>query len=159
MITKDDIIRAYRREIPITLKVLKAVPEDKLDYRPHERSNSIKDLLRTFMAEMFLNLDFLAGKQPEDVMKKVPEFDFITEGIASFDSIADDFLALAEKTSEEDFNLPFSAWGMDMTRGAFVYMLLLDMIHHRGQLSVYVRLAGGKVPAIYGPSADDNGGM
>jgi uncharacterized damage-inducible protein DinB len=35
------------------------------------------------------------------------------------------------------------------------YMVLLDHIHHRGQMSVYVRLAGGKVPSIYGPSGDD----
>jgi uncharacterized damage-inducible protein DinB len=37
----------------------------------------------------------------------------------------------------------------------FFLMMLCDQIHHRGQLSVYVRLAGGKVPSVYGPSADD----
>ena len=37
----------------------------------------------------------------------------------------------------------------------FMYFMLHDQIHHRGQYSVYVRMAGGKVPAIYGPSADE----
>ena len=37
----------------------------------------------------------------------------------------------------------------------FMYFMLRDQIHHRGQLSVYVKMAGGKVPAIYGPSGDE----
>jgi len=40
-------------------------------------------------------------------------------------------------------------------RGDILWMALHDMIHHRGQLSVYIRIAGGKVPSIYGPSADE----
>jgi uncharacterized damage-inducible protein DinB len=36
-----------------------------------------------------------------------------------------------------------------------LWIMLMDSIHHRGQLSVYVRMAGGKVPSIYGPSADE----
>jgi uncharacterized damage-inducible protein DinB len=37
----------------------------------------------------------------------------------------------------------------------FLLMMICDQIHHRGQLTVYIRLAGGLVPSIYGPSADD----
>jgi uncharacterized damage-inducible protein DinB len=43
----------------------------------------------------------------------------------------------------------------DLRRLDVLWFLLNDMIHHRGQFSVYLRMAGGKVPAIYGPSADD----
>jgi uncharacterized damage-inducible protein DinB len=43
----------------------------------------------------------------------------------------------------------------DWSKMAFAWFMLSDQIHHRGQLSVYVRMAGGKVPAIYGPSADE----
>jgi uncharacterized damage-inducible protein DinB len=42
------------------------------------------------------------------------------------------------------------------TKGKMALGLLLDLIHHRGQLSVYIRPMGGKVPSIYGPSADTN---
>jgi uncharacterized damage-inducible protein DinB len=38
---------------------------------------------------------------------------------------------------------------------AFLWLMLMDSIHHRGQLSVYIRPAGGKVPSIYGPSGDE----
>ena len=47
------------------------------------------------------------------------------------------------------------AW--EDTLGAFVWGFLFDSIHHRGQLTTYLRPMGGKVPAIYGPSADDSG--
>jgi uncharacterized damage-inducible protein DinB len=43
----------------------------------------------------------------------------------------------------------------DVRRLDFLWFLLNDMIHHRGQFSVYLRMAGGKVPAIYGPSKDE----
>ena len=43
----------------------------------------------------------------------------------------------------------------DWKRSDFMWFLLSDHIHHRGQFSVYLRMAGGKVPAIYGPSADE----
>ena len=45
----------------------------------------------------------------------------------------------------------------EQTIAEFVWMFLLDAIHHRGQLSTYLRPMGGKVPSIYGPSADDSG--
>jgi uncharacterized damage-inducible protein DinB len=43
----------------------------------------------------------------------------------------------------------------DYPVGEFLWFMLLDSIHHRGQLSVYIRPAGGKVPSIYGPSGDE----
>ena len=41
--------------------------------------------------------------------------------------------------------------------GEMLWSILFDAVHHRGQLSVYIRPMGGKVPSIYGPSADDSG--
>jgi len=46
---------------------------------------------------------------------------------------------------------------MEQPVGEFLWLILFDSIHHRGQLSAYLRPMGGKVPAIYGPSADDSG--
>jgi uncharacterized damage-inducible protein DinB len=43
----------------------------------------------------------------------------------------------------------------DVPKVAFLWFILHDQIHHRGQFSVYLRIAGGKVPSIYGPSADE----
>jgi uncharacterized damage-inducible protein DinB len=43
----------------------------------------------------------------------------------------------------------------DVRKLDFLWLMLTDQIHHRGQLSVYARMAGGKVPSIYGPSFDE----
>ncbi|MGH7568455.1 MAG: DinB family protein [Gemmatimonadales bacterium] len=43
----------------------------------------------------------------------------------------------------------------DVRRLDFLWFLLMDMVHHRGQFSVYLRMAGGQVPSIHGPSADE----
>jgi uncharacterized damage-inducible protein DinB len=45
----------------------------------------------------------------------------------------------------------------ESTRGGMAWGMLFDLIHHRGQLSVYIRPMGGKVPSIYGPSGDEQG--
>lgn len=157
MITKDDLIAYYTKELAITAKVLRAVPEGQLDYKPHDRSSTIKDLFRTFIVELILNESFLKGEQPEDSMNKVPEFDFVAEAVGTFETKSQELIAALEATSDEDLQQPLSMWGMDSTRAGMIMMMLFDMIHHRGQMSVYVRLSGGLVPSIYGPSADDSG--
>lgn len=43
----------------------------------------------------------------------------------------------------------------DVRRGDLLQMMVMDNVHHRGQFSVYLRMAGGKVPSIYGPTADE----
>ena len=54
--------------------------------------------------------------------------------------------------SEEDFQQSTEFFGMKMSLSATMLMMLLDHIHHRGQFTIYVRIAGGRVPQIYGPS-------
>jgi uncharacterized damage-inducible protein DinB len=92
-------------------------------------------------------------------MKHVPEFDYVAEAVGSFEKKAHEFMSSLEAASEENLSQPFTVWGMNSTRGMMIMMMLSDMIHHRGQMSVYIRLAGGLVPSIYGPSADDKGGF
>ena len=66
--------------------------------------------------------------------------------------------------TEADFNSPIK-WMVgpgqmaDMRKADVMWFMMQDHVHHRGQFSVYLRLAGGKVPSIYGPSADENWGM
>ncbi len=64
--------------------------------------------------------------------------------------------------SEEDWNgkammMSGEKVEWETTKGKMVWGLLFDLIHHRGQLSVYLRPMGGKVPSIYGPSGDTEG--
>jgi uncharacterized damage-inducible protein DinB len=54
----------------------------------------------------------------------------------------------------QQFDRPVNFYGMNISLGDALWFELFDHIHHRGQLSVYVRLAGAKLPSIYGPTAD-----
>ena len=159
MITKQDLLDLYTNELAISQKVLRAVPEGQLDFRPHPRSISIRDLFGSFIGGMLLNLHFVEGSQPEDAMKRIPEFDYVAEAIGSFETKSQEFISALTAASPQDIDRPFSVWGMDSTRSKMIMLMLNDLIHHRGQLSVYIRLAGGSVPSIYGPSADDKGGF
>ena len=155
MLTKEDLQLFLKDENALTIKVLKAVPEGQLEFRPHERSSDIKTLLKTFIAEYYLNMSFMKGEQPQQTMEHVKDFGTIADGINQLEAAQQEALQQLEQTPAEDLQQPFSAWGLHGTRAFFVSSMICDMIHHRGQLSVYVRLAGGKVPSIYGPSADE----
>ncbi len=82
--------------------------------------------------------------------------------LAAFDSAADGLQGYVESVGEAGWNKPVMYY---MNGQVFhtsnvqdtVWGFLFDLIHHRGQLSSYIRPMGGKVPGIYGPSADDNG--
>ncbi len=159
MITKQELQKVYQQELALTAKVLRAVPEGQLDFKPHERSNTTKDLFRTFIGGLLMDVQFIKGEIPENTMQKVPEFDFVAEGVGTFETKAQELLAALENATDDDLQKPLSVWGMDTTRGLMLLMMMNDMIHHRGQLTVYIRMAGGLVPSIYGPSADDKGGF
>jgi uncharacterized damage-inducible protein DinB len=79
----------------------------------------------------------------------------MAEGIAKLESEAAETDAALAQLSEEDFHKLVDAFGHPMPLSAFLFTMMLDHIHHRGQFTIYSRMAGGKVPQIYGPSADE----
>lgn len=155
MLNKQELNNYFDREIEITCKVLKAVPEDQLHFKAHDKSNSISQLIKTFSADLVLAKTFVIGQEPGDFMSQIADFEHIDQGIENLRKHKQDFLDTLETISEEDIATEATAWGQTMPRSSFALWMLFDHIHHRGQLSVYVRLAGGLVPSIYGPSADE----
>ena len=69
-------------------------------------------------------------------------------------AVAANDTALATMSSR-DFERPVEFYSMHISLGDALWYELFDHIHHRGQLSVYMRLAGARLPSIYGPTADD----
>lgn len=157
---KEQFLESFVREHATTMKVLRAFPAGQSEFRPHPRSQSARELAWTFVLEQALITAALTDtlklgggfpKPPEDFQAIVNQFD-------------SDFKALVEltrKTSDDRFNTGtvkfFTGPGQlgDFPVVQFAWFMLNDQIHHRGQYSVYVRMAGGKVPSIYGPSADE----
>lgn len=162
MTSRDFFLETLADELPRFERALKAVPETGMAYRPHEKSRSAAELLAVFADEaaMFApllekgDLD-MAGFTP-GTYKTVPD-------------VVDAFRRGFEQARAAGASLGDSQWDgparlmsgdkveWETTRGKMAWGLLLDLIHHRGQLSVYLRPMGARVPAIYGPSADDNG--
>jgi predicted enzyme related to lactoylglutathione lyase/uncharacterized damage-inducible protein DinB len=150
---------AYEREHATTLKVLRAFPGEKSDFRPHERSSGALQLAWTFVIEERMMLLAINGESvlgsgfpaPPDSWEKV---------LASFQEQHSRLLDRLRGASESDYarTVQFfvgpNQMG-DIPAYTVLWMMLSDQIHHRGQLSVYLRMAGGKVPSIYGPSADE----
>ncbi len=156
MSEKDMLLASRQEEFKLTMKVLKAYPADKLSFKPHERSRSAGELAFNFAKEEIASEEMLTGKVdwmnlPKDVP---PTLDAI---LKAYDDAFTKTSAAIAATSEEQLNQPFADWGPGKRIMDGLWGMSRDNIHHRGQLSVYVRMAGGKVPSIYGPSADDPG--
>jgi uncharacterized damage-inducible protein DinB len=155
---KQQFLDTLQREHAITLKVLQAFPAEQSEFRPHVRSKSARELAWMFVAEQGLIVkvisDQLGGGPP-------PVPDTGIKGI--IDQFQQDHQAvvdLVKKTPDAKLDstiqFPVGKGQMgDWTKRALLWFVLSDQIHHRGQFSLYVRLTGGKVPSIYGPSADE----
>lgn len=154
------LLGTMEREFPITLKVLKAFPADKADFKPHERSRTAKDLMWTMAMEYGLIVDgALAGAI---AFSQNPAPATIEEIISGYEAAVKGVHAKIKEMPDADMNanIKFAVgtpMERDMRRGDALWLAVMDTIHHRGQMSVYVRMAGGKVPSIYGPSADEPG--
>jgi uncharacterized damage-inducible protein DinB len=156
---KQQFADVYKREHPTTLKVLRAYPQEKADYRPHPGNNTAKQIVWTFVIEN--NVMLAATKGPLQLGGGFPPAPAtIAECIAAYEKSAKDFMAAFDQMPEsrlgETVQFPAGKNKLaDYPVGEFLWFMFLDSIHHRGQLSVYIRPAGGKVPSIYGPSGDE----
>jgi uncharacterized damage-inducible protein DinB len=156
---KQQFLNALTREHATTLKVLRAFPSAKSEFKPHDRSSSARQLAWTFVMEQGLMMGALTGE-----LKITGKFPPAPESFGTIiDRFEQDFekvTALVESVTDDSLDETvrfFTGPGQmgDVPKIDVVWFALSDQIHHRGQLSVYVRMAGGKVPSIYGPSADE----
>jgi hypothetical protein len=147
------------RESAITLKVMRAFPADQPNFQPHPRSASALRLFWTFAIEQGVAVEAIKGtlKMPPNFPPPPPT---LAECTSTFERNVATVIAAANAARPSDharlvpmFTGP-GAMG-EVPAGPIAELMLTDQIHHRGQLSVYVRMAGGKVPSIYGPSADE----
>jgi uncharacterized damage-inducible protein DinB len=156
---KQQFANVYAKEHQTTLKVLRAFPADQASYKPHERSNSAMQLAWTFVIENNIGLAALRGPLKLGAgMPPAPAA--FADAIAAYEASAKELLATLEKTPDsrlyETVTFPTGPKQMGEHRVIdFLWFMFMDSIHHRGQLSVYLRCAGGKVPSIYGPTADE----
>jgi uncharacterized damage-inducible protein DinB len=156
---KEMFLQSFQREVQTTLKLLKAYPPAKLELKPSDKSRTARELAWVFVGEQMLADQAMKGKV--DFTKPGPPAPgSLNEIISTFEKTSRETVTKVTSASEEDLNklvqFPIGPGKMgDFRRADLLWMLLHDQIHHRGQLSVYIRLAGAKLPSIYGPTADE----
>lgn len=155
MIPKQDLIDLAKKEFATTIKMMEAFPEGEEDFKPHERSSEAIKLMRTFVFEMNLNAAYVFGDEMDRTHFQTYKPESVKAVLADFKKESSEVLRRMEELPESELNKKVDFGGATFTADDFFLMMIHDQIHHRGQLSVYVRMAGGKVPSIYGPSADD----
>lgn len=137
--------------------VMAAVPADGLDYRPHPKSRTARELVGHLIGHVQDLVELLDDGVINHRMQ-VP-FDDVAHAMALVDESYAGLLERMQQVGDEAWAKPadFLAGGqkiMTAPAQALAWMLFLDAVHHRGQLSTYLRPMGAKVPNIYGPSAD-----
>lgn len=150
------LLADFERERPATLRVLESIPSDKQDYAPDPRSKSAIQLaFHLVSSEWYFLETILQGAPPA----RHPEF---SESIRSAQDVAawekariPEQIDRVKSLSGEQLSRTI-AFGEKMTLPAYAALTLMlkHSIHHRGQLSAYLRPMGAAVPSIYGPSAD-----
>ena len=158
----DGLIAEIEQEAATTRRVLERVPGDKFDWKPHDKSMSL--------GELSYHIALVPGGIAELVQKDRTDESELkhTEPQAPDQLIAnlDESVAKAKSVLDGmDDDALMKPWGfykdgqelMSMPKIALIRSIMMNhWYHHRGQLSVYLRLLNVPLPSIYGPSADEN---
>ena len=160
MAIKDALLPEFDQEMTTTRRVIERVPTDKGEWKPHPKSFSLGHLtqlvsgmpswITNAITETSLNLGSYPGysyQKTEDLLK-------------TFDKNVSDAHKAIESAKDSDYQVTWSLKRGDQVffsapRAVIVRQTINHLIHHRGQLTVYLRLIDVPVPSIYGPTADE----
>jgi uncharacterized damage-inducible protein DinB len=161
MTAKELLSRVIRSEQGAFRRVIEALPEGELDYRPHPNSRSAREIATGMLWNPGVMLAILktGGMKVEGGGHvEPPQFTSVADVARRLEDGFNQVLTYLERMPEQDLDKEASLSGggssWTTTRAEMAMGFLLDAIHHRGQLSVYLRPMGARVPAIYGPSGD-----
>jgi uncharacterized damage-inducible protein DinB len=163
MTTAELLLQDFDMEMANTRRTLERIPEDKPDYKPHEKSMPMGKLARHVATLPKLGTFILTTPSLDLTTAKWPEMTFSTREklLADFDALAAEARAALVAASDAALATPwkFSFGEKVISNGprslAFRHMFFNHLIHHRAQLGVYLRLNDVPVPGVYGPSADE----
>jgi uncharacterized damage-inducible protein DinB len=157
MTQKDVFLGIWDKEAPTTRKVLERIPEGST-YRPDPKSRTAREIAWLIVREEFVLGDGL----PKGALawEEIPAPATMKEVLAAYDAHHDRITKAmhAMDVAKWDESIPFLFGGKEVMRaGCYenAWGFLLDMIHHRGQITTYLRPMGSTVPQIYGSSADE----
>ena len=160
MTNKEFFIETVAAEQPVFIKVIKALPQDKLDYKVHEKSRKAGGLAFQLASQPgFISMITKLGqpdwgnyKEPQDM--KIDQVAALAE--KNFEQLKKDLVAMPDsdwETGTATMVFPGGKW--EAKKFTMAWGFFFDLIHHRGQLTTFLRAMGEKVPSVYGGSADE----
>ncbi len=161
MTNREFFLQCRSTDIPLFVRVFNAVPADKLDWRPEPKARTARELIGHLIGHEQDVVELLRSGEIHHRMQVA--FDDVTQAVELYEQAGREVrTALTAMTDAawDDVPAKFLNEGtviMEMPRRDLGWLMWFDCIHHRGQLSTYLRPMGSKVPGIYGPSADDQG--
>lgn len=159
MTEKDGFVAAFEREFEISTRVLREYPPSKLQLQPSDKMKTARELLWMMVSTQGVLIPVMTRDKLEpDPPASAP--DTLDGILAAFKAAHQETRAVLDQMDPSAMNamitMPIGPKQMGpVRRGDAMWMFLYDAIHHRGQITVYQRIAGGRVPSVYGPSADE----
>ena|SRR5580765_331023 len=156
---REHYLASFEREYQTTQRVLRAFPPAQGKLKLSDRSHTANEIAWTLTISQMVVEPILTVPKLEPI--PIPAPDDFKAILSQFEKAHVDVTAKLKQLDEKLFNspitLPVGAGGAtgSVRRADALWLMLNDTIHHRGQFSVYLRAAGGKVPSIYGPSGDE----
>lgn len=159
----DALLPEFEQEMVITRRVLERVPDDDPDWKPHPKSFSIAHLaqliawLPGWIGQTLTSTELDLASGGDYSNEKTPTL------LATFEENVRKSREAISAAKDSDFDVPWSLKMkgnvlFTMPRGAVVRQHISHLSHHRGQMTVYLRLRDVPVPSTYGPSADETWG-
>ena len=153
--TIEDFKKDWQQESSATAKILEALTDASLNQAP---SNNDRNLGRMAWHIVVSIPEMLSktGITPKTVSEHTPIPTTATEMAAAYRRVAEEAITLiADQWTDETLNVSDDMYGMRWKRGETLEVLIRHEIHHRGQITVLMRMAGLRVPGIYGPARED----
>jgi uncharacterized damage-inducible protein DinB len=165
MTLTDWFLAQLESEAAKSRRVLEQAPSGKRDWKPHERSMEfgyLSDLVANILSwiGLAITLDELDIAPKEGPTHRPAPMNTSAELVAALDKAVAQAREALQKTSDASLETPWRLLAsghlaFEQPRHQVIRDTFLHSAHHRGQMTVYLRLLGSKVPSVYGPTADD----
>ena len=142
----------WTKESQTTRKVLSRIPENS-DYRPDPKSRTAQEIAWQIVCEEKMLIDALETGKAEWAPPPMPPT--MKDIVATYERQSEENGGRWKALPEERWNGALHFFGSERPASPMAWGFLFDIVHHRGQITTYLRPMGSTVPQIYGPSADE----
>jgi len=158
----ETFLSAWNRETERTLKLMRALPASQYDFRPDKGGRSLGELAwHLAEGDAYMSFGIEQGKFGMDAKPPHIERPRTVEALApGYERIHQEAVARIRKLRPEDLDRALPFFGRDVpVRDILWDMIIAHGIHHRGQLALMCRLAGGQTPGLFGPNREETAAM